>query len=73
MFFQANILSVTISRRWWWQNTRGKVYPPPDIERSFTWFAPRATGRWRAFFLSQMGAEFALFPEEYGLAPCSCF
>jgi len=44
-----NKKQLMICNRWWW-HTRGKAYPPPDIKRSFTWFAPRATGRWRAFF-----------------------
>lgn len=41
----------SMRRRWWWWAIKGKVCPPPDIGRLFTWFAPRATGRWRAFFL----------------------
>ncbi len=38
--------------RWWSVGAMGDVCPPPDIWRFL--FEPRATGRWRAFFLQIM-------------------
>lgn len=53
-FFHSVDLTMN---RWWWHSARGQVYPPPDVVRLITWFAPRATGRWRAFFLITEAGE----------------
>ena len=54
-------LNMALSTRWEWHVSEREVYPPPDMGRCFTWFAPRATGRWRAVFFSQ---STAVLPEE---------
>ena len=52
MFSNALTGRMNANRRWWWSSATGDVCPPPDSWRSVMWFAPRATGRWRAFFSS---------------------
>ena len=45
---------MNANSHWWWSSAKGDVRPPPDSWRSVMWFAPCATGRWRAFFLNRM-------------------
>ena len=66
MFLNAMTELFNVGGRWWWAGAMGDVCPPPDIWRSL--FAPRATGRWRAFFFIADGADYA---EGRGTLPCS--